>query len=269
MLETYFSTARSVITSRSAIPWLELPVAISSSTSRSRGVSRSSGSLGRCLERSVDTIFGSIAEPPSATRRTAPDEFLDVADPVLQQVSHPVRRVSEQLHREPELDVLRQHEHSDRGVAGADLERRAQALVLVRRRQADVDDHRVDRVTVHLQQELVGAPAAGDDLEAGIAEEPGEPLAEQDAVLGDRYAHGISALTRVPPPRGVQILISPPSASTRSARPRRPEPRSVSAPPTPSSLTSTTSWPFLRARSTVAEVACACFAMLARLSQTT
>src|ERR1041385_2877999 len=32
MLETYFSTARSVITSASAMPWLDLPVAMSSST---------------------------------------------------------------------------------------------------------------------------------------------------------------------------------------------------------------------------------------------
>src|SRR4029453_19258299 len=39
MLETYFSTARTVITRLSAMPWFELPAAISSSTSRSRGVS--------------------------------------------------------------------------------------------------------------------------------------------------------------------------------------------------------------------------------------
>ena len=72
MLDTYFSTARSVITSLSAIPWLELPVAISSRTSRSRGVSLASGSSRAGAESSVETIFGSTAEPPSATRRTAP-----------------------------------------------------------------------------------------------------------------------------------------------------------------------------------------------------
>ena len=35
MLETYFSTAPTLITKLSAMPWLDLPLAISSSTSRS------------------------------------------------------------------------------------------------------------------------------------------------------------------------------------------------------------------------------------------
>src|SRR3954469_12839294 len=43
MLVTCFSTARSVTTSASAIAWLDLPSAISPSTSRSRGLSASSG----------------------------------------------------------------------------------------------------------------------------------------------------------------------------------------------------------------------------------
>ena len=71
MLETYFSTARTVITSASAIPWLELPEAISSRTSRSRGVSFAIGSSGRWRASRVETMIGSSAEPPSATRRTA------------------------------------------------------------------------------------------------------------------------------------------------------------------------------------------------------
>ena len=77
----------------------------------------------------------------------------------------------------------------------------------------------------------------------GVPEQPGQALAQQDAVLGDGYPHGISALTRVPPPTGLQTRSRPSSASTRSASPRRPEPASVSAPPPPSSVISTTSRP--------------------------
>ena len=78
-----------------------------------------------------------------------------------------------------------------------------------------------------------------DHFESVVGEETLEALAQEHAVFGDHDPHGISALTRVPPPSGVQIRSRPPSASTRSASPRRPEPRSVSAPPMPSSTTST------------------------------
>src|SRR5581483_4302308 len=71
MLVTCFSTARSVTTSRSPIAWFDRPSAISPSTSRSRGVRRSSGSSRLVLPTSRATTAGSSAEPPSATRRTA------------------------------------------------------------------------------------------------------------------------------------------------------------------------------------------------------
>ena len=198
-----------------------------------------------------------------AAVRDAPhgaDELLDVADAVLEQVAGALGRVGEQLHREAELDVLREHEHADRGVAGADLQRGAQALVVVGRRQPDVDDRDVGRVAAHLQEQVVGGLAAAHDLEPVLVQQRARALAQEDAVLGDHDAHGISALTRVPPPCGLQTRSRPPSASTRSARPRSPEPRSESAPPTPSSTISTTTWPSRRLTSTVADEACACFA---------
>ena len=52
-------------------------------------------------------------------------------------------------------------------------------------------------------------------------------------------------------------------------RPRKPEPCSLSAPPTPSSTTSTTTVPSTRVTSMLADSAWACLPMLARLSEAT
>ena len=74
-------------------------------------------------------------------------------------------------------------------------------------RQPDVDDRDVQLMAVDLAQQLVGVLALGDHVEAGVAQQAGEPLAQQHAVLGDGYAHGISALT------------------SRAAAARRPDPQ--------------------------------------------
>ena len=158
-------------------------------------------------------------------------------DAVLEQVADALGALGEQVERVLGLDVLREDEHARAGMPLADLARGPQPLVGVRRRHPDVDDRDVRAVGAHLQHQLLGVARLPDDLEARVLEQPRDPLAQEHRVVGQHDAHraeptprdaararGISAATRVPPPGGLSTTSRPSSASTRSARPRSPEP---------------------------------------------
>ena len=91
--------------------------------------------------------------------------------------------------------------------------------------------------------------ALGDDLEAGLGEQPRDALAHaacrprRALRARDLRPHLVPFAGRAPDAQ------APSSASTRSARPRRPEPPRASAPPTPSSAISTISVPSSRVTS--------------------
>ena len=67
----------------------------------------------------------------------------------------------------------------------ADLLRRDEPFVRVRRRHADVDDGDVRRVGTDLQHQLVGVARLAHDLETGILEQARDALAQQDGVVGE------------------------------------------------------------------------------------
>ena len=54
-----------------------------------------------------------------------------------------------------------------------------------------------------LAQQVLGVTGLADDLEAVVLEHPHHSLAEQDGIIGNHYAHGISTSTTVPSPTGL------------------------------------------------------------------
>src|SRR5207245_6203672 len=102
-------------------------------------------------------------------------------------------------------------------------------------------------------------------LEAVVAQQTLETVAQEREVLGDHDPQGSSALTVVGPPAGLSTVSVPSRASTRCRSPCRPWPAG-SAPPTPSSSTATDRTPSRRAIRPWTEVGLACLAALARAS---
>jgi two-component system, OmpR family, KDP operon response regulator KdpE len=98
--------------------------------------------------------------------------------------------------------------------------------------------------------------------------DPGDGVSQSRMAPGSAW-RGSVAVTLVPCPDVLWISSEPPSASTRSVSPTRPEPAAGSAPPMPSSAIDTITLPSRRSSDTSIPVACACFAALARASDAT
>jgi hypothetical protein len=128
----------------------------------------------------------------------------------------------------------------------------------VGRRHANVDDRDVRIRSLDERAQLLGIGGQTDHLESGLLEQPRKALAQDHRVIRDGYPHGISARSVVPRPGGLDTVTRPPSASTRSARPRSPEPTPAAAPPIPSSATSSTSRRFFSHAASRTSLACEC-----------
>src|SRR6516225_6993143 len=154
-------------------------------------------------------------------------------------------------------------------MVGANLLRRLGALRRLRRGHPHVDDRHVGLPPPHRLSQLVAVRRLADDVEAALGQHAREALAHEHRVLRDHDPHGISPTMRVPLPESLSMRSEPPCASTRSIRPRSPEPRAALAPPTPLSLTSITSVESSCRAPSVAHVACACFATFVSASDAT
>ena len=121
------------------------------------------------------------------------DEFLDVADPVLEQVPDPCGTATghraEQVGRVPGLDVLGEHEHPGLGVVAADRDRGAQALVGVAGRHPHVHHGGVRTVLVHRGQQVAGVAYGGEDLVAAVSQDFSQAGSYYSRIFGDHDPH--------------------------------------------------------------------------------
>src|SRR5882724_1120920 len=207
--------------------------------------------------------------PPATDTPDGLEEIVDLDHPVLQQVAKSFRALAEELHGVLRLDHLRENQQADLRVPLSDLPSRTRTFVGLCRRHPDVDDRDVWLGRDDGMVQSVRVAGLGDDVKPALAEDAHQTFAKEHGVFRDYDAQGISPTIRVPPSAGLSTRKRPPSASTRSARPRRPEPFPATAPPIPSSSTSTTSRPFRRTVRTVAVDAWACLTTFASASQAT
>ena len=111
-----------------------------------------------------------------------------------------------ELQRVLDLDVLREDDGCHLRVRAPDLLGGEQPLVRVGGRHADVDDGDVRGVAFHEPHELVGAAHLADDVDSLLGQQSCEALADEGGVVGEDHAHGIAAVRRVPPPRGLSTV---------------------------------------------------------------
>ena len=162
------------------------------------------------------------AAPADAAHRL--EKLVDVENTVLEQVSKPFGLLAEEIEGMPHLDRLGEQEHRKSSLLGPNLLRDPGSLIGLSRRHAHVDDDYVGVRLAHGLAQLLGVAGLRDDLELRVGQYPSQALPEEDRVVRDYDAHGISATMRVPPAGGLSTRSRPPSASTRSASPRSPEP---------------------------------------------
>src|SRR5690348_1266154 len=201
--------------------------------------------------------------------RQCVNELIGILHAILQQIADASLRARDQICCKGRVQIGGEHEHADGRPAPVNLAGRSQALVGPGWRHPDVDDYYVGLIGGDEVDELHPVAGLSGHRDPRLLQKPDEPGSKEGRVVGDGYAHGMRARTAVPPPGGLHISTSPPSTDTRSVMPTSPVPRSALAPPTPSSLTSTTRQPPSRSTEISTRRAEECLAALASASLTT
>ena len=201
MFETCFSTAPSVTTISRAIAAFVRPCAISSSVSRSRGVSAPSSAPIAAAIAIGDQRADHLAierSPAGGDALDRVDERPHLADALLEQVADPALSRRKQLTGVDRLDVRGEDQDRELRMAPARFQRRADPLVGERRRQPYVTDREIGLVAVDDPQQPGTVLGLRDDLDPVLGQQRHHPFAQQRLVLDHYYSHGSTAQTTVP-----------------------------------------------------------------------
>ncbi len=123
-----------------------------------------------------------------------------IPHPLLQQIPDSGRLLPDQLTRVGRLDVLGEHQHPQRRLAFARLDRRQDPLIAERRREANIDDREVRFMSGYRPQQPGPVLHLGDHLDVVLPQQRHQTLSQQREVLGDHYPHGNLTSTVVPAP---------------------------------------------------------------------
>ena len=124
------------------------------------------------------------------------DELVDVGDAAFEQVAAALA-AREQVGRLLHLGVGGEHDDRRLGHLRAD---RAGGIEPFRRmggRHADVEDHEVRAMTMGEREQRGGIAGLVDDPEALVREQPRQPLAKEDVVLGDQDTRHVCGHVRI------------------------------------------------------------------------
>src|SRR5271165_5128423 len=113
------------------------------------------------------------------------DEGLHVTHALLQQVADSLGAITDELERIALVIELREQQHAGVRTLTSYLNGRPQTVVAVTRRHVDVGDDDRGLVGKALAQKIRGVAGLSGDLEPGLDEQPGNPLAQQHVILAD------------------------------------------------------------------------------------
>lgn len=137
---------------------IDRPWAISSSTSSSRWDKADNGSsFAPCGQQLAHQLWIDDRTATGNTRAGV-SELSDIPNPALQEITHPVAR-GDQLRRVFDLDVRRQHQHTDAGMLAPDLLGRFQPLGGMGRWHPNIDDDEIRALRSNQFQQRRGIPA--------------------------------------------------------------------------------------------------------------